>query len=224
MKLLEREIGLEIELKENVTSVVVVEDGTLRLSLLNELYMQQEGKEGNWMLVENEKTYELSKCVELILEPFSLQLNNKKMKTKLYQDIKEIANDCLGVQGLELHSHICGYLESILEKIDYPVKYRDEWNLLEILKSYSVEIEENYDDVCEKLFDYIKLMSQVCGVKLFITVNLKQYLNENQLAELYKLVRYSKIQLVLIEFNMWHPKLEDEDIYILDQDACIITY
>lgn len=224
MKLLEREIGLEIELKENITSVVVIEDGALRLSLLNELYMQQEGKEGNWMLVENEKTYELSKCVELILEPFSLQLNNKKMKTKLYQDIKEIANDCLGVQGLELHAHICNYLEVLLEKIDYPVKYKNEWNLLEILKSYSVEIEENYDDVCEKLFDYIKLMSQVCGVKLFITVNLKQYLSENQLTELYKLVRYSKIQLVLIEFNMGHPKLEDEDIYILDQDTCIITY
>lgn len=35
---------------------------------------------------------------------------------------------------------------------------------------------------------------------------------------------YSKIQLVLIEFNMYGEKSEYEDIYIIDKDGCIITY
>lgn len=207
MKLLEREIGLEVELKENMTSVIVLEDITIRRSLLEELYSQIVGKEGNWLLVENEKAYELAKHAELILEPFSLQLNNKKMKTKLYQDIKEIANDCLGLQGLEVHSYICSYIENLLEKIDYPVKYKNEWNILEILRAYSVEMEENHDDVGEKLYDYIKLMNQVCGSKIFIVLNLKMYLTEDQLIELYKLARYIKIQLVLIEFDMHNKKV-----------------
>lgn len=224
MKLLERELGIEVELKENVISVIVLEDSTLRLSLIEELYQQLVGKEGNWLLIENEKNYDLDKYVELIVEPFSLQLNNKKIKTKLYQDIKIIADDCFGLQGLELHSHICNYLENLLEKTLYPIKYEDEWNVLDLLKLYNVEIEESYDDVCEKLFDYVKLMNQVCGIQIFITVNLKQYLTDNQLLELYKLARYSKIQLVLIEFNMYNKKVEGEEIYILDNDACIITY
>ena len=67
-------------------------------------------------------------------------------------------------------------------------------------------------------------MNQVCGIRIFIAVNLKQYLTENQIFELYKLAKYSKIQLVLIEFHMSGEKMECEDIYILDKDKCIITY
>ncbi len=55
-------------------------------------------------------------------------------------------------------------------------------------------------------------------------VNIKQYLTENEISELYKLAMYSKIQLVLIEFNMYGKKSEYEDIYIIDKDSCIITY
>lgn len=224
MKLIERELGLEVELKENVISVIVLENIARRLSLIEELYMQWIGKEGHWMLVDNEKNYELSKCMELILEPFSLQLNNKKLKTKLYQDLKVIADDCFNIQGLELHAHICRYLENILEKMPYPVKYTDEWSAAELFKLYSVELEESEDDVCEKLFHYLKLMNQVCGTKIFITVNLKEYLTENQIRELYKMVRYCKLQLVLIEFRMHEKKNEGEEVYVLDKDDCIIAY
>lgn len=224
MKLSERELGLEIELKENVTSVIVLEDITLRLPLIEELYLQLLGKEGNWLLSEKEKNYDLSKKIELILEPFSLQLNNKKMKTKLYQDMKSISDDCFGLQGLELHSRICGYLENLIDKVSYPIKYKGEWNVLELFKMYDVELEDAYEDICEKLFHYIELMNQVCGIQIFIIVNLKQYLTENQLIELYKLAGYSKIQLVLIEFGMHNKKIEGEEIYILDKDDCIIAY
>lgn len=224
MKLIERELGLEIELKENIISVVVLEDISLRLSLIEALRLQIMGKEGNWLLTESEKSYELSKYVELILEPFSLQLNNKRLKTKLYQDMKSIADDRFYSEGLELHSHICSYLEHILEKIPYPLSYNEEWNVIELFKFYDVELEETCDDICETLFHYIEFMSQVCGVHIFVAVNIKQYLTENQLIELYKLARYSKIQLVLIEFGMYHEKIEGEEIYILDKDDCIITY
>lgn len=224
MMLIERELGLEIELKENVISVIVVECVNLRLSMIGELYLQITGKAGNWLLVENEKSYELGKKVEIILEPFSLELNNKKVKTKLYQDIKAIAQDFYFSQGLEMHSHICHYLEGLIEKIPYPVKYEEEWELLELLKAYRVELVEECCNMCEKLFNYIKLINQVCGTGIFILVNIKQYLAEEQISELYKLAMYSKIQLVLIEFNMFNEKLACEEIFILDKDGCIITY
>lgn len=180
MRLIERELGLEIELKENVVSVIVVEDVASRLPIVDELYSQMMDKDGNWLLVENEKNYELGKNVEIILEPFSLELNNKKVKTKLYQDIKTIAQDFCFSQGLEVHSHICKYLENLLERIPYSVKYEEEWNILELLKAYGVELEEESTSICEKLFNYIKLINQVCGISIFITVNLKQYLTKEQ--------------------------------------------
>lgn len=224
MKLVERELGLEIELKENIVSVIVVENISMRLPLIEELYSQSIGKDGNWLLVENEKRYDLSKKAEVILEPFSLDLNNKKVKTKLYQEIKTVAQEYMFSQGVELHSDICKYLETVFEKLPYPIKYEQEWNVLELLKAYGVELVEECDSVCEKLFHYIKLLNELCGIHIFVAVNLKQYLTKDQLFELYKMEKYIKIQLVLIESCVQTERMEGEEVYILDEDRCIITY
>lgn len=223
MKLVEREYGIEVDIKENIVSIIVLEDVKLRLPLINELFSQTSGKEGNWLLFENDRSFDLGKKVELILEPLTLTLNNKKVKTKLYQDIKTIAQDYCFSQGLEVHSQICNYLENMLDKLPYPVKYDEDWDVSEILKAYNVELVEEYDNIFEKLYNYIKLVNTVCGTDIFIMVNIKQYLTDDQITELYKMAAYGKIQLVLIEFSM-NNKRDCEEIYILDNDDCVITY
>lgn len=223
MKLVEREYGIEVDIKENIVSIIVLEDVKLRLPLINELFSQTSGNEGNWLLFENDKSFDLGKKVELILEPLTLTLNNKKVKTKLYQDIKTIAQDYCFSQGLEVHSQICNYLENMLDKLPYPVKYDEDWDVSEILKAYNVELVEEYDNIFEKLYNYIKLVNTVCGTDIFIMVNIKQYLTDDQITELYKMAAYGKIQLVLIEFST-NNKRDCEELYILDNDDCVITY
>lgn len=223
MKLVEREYGIEVDIKENIVSIIVLEDVKLRLPLISELFSQTSGKEGNWLLFENDKSFDLGKKVELILEPLTLTLNNKKVKTKLYQDIKTIAQDYCFSQGLEVHSQICNYLENMLDKLPYPVKYDEDWDVSEILKAYNVELVEEYDNIFEKLYNYIKLVNTVCGTDIFIMVNIKQYLTDEQITELYKMAAYGKIQLVLIEFST-NNKRDCEELYILDNDDCVITY
>lgn len=223
MKLVEREYGIEVDIKENIVSIIVLEDVKLRLPLINELFSQTSGKEGNWLLFENDKSFDLGKKVELILEPLTLTLNNKKVKTKLYQDIKTIAQDYCFSQGLEVHSQICNYLENMLDKLPYPIKYDEDWDVSEILKAYNVELVEEYDNIFEKLYNYIKLVNTVCGTEIFVMVNIKQYLTDDQITELYKMAAYGKIQLVLIEFSI-NNKRDCEELYILDSDDCVITY
>lgn len=223
MKLVEREYGIEVDIKENIVSIIVLEDVKLRLPLINELFSQTSGKEGNWLLFENDKSFDLGKKVELILEPLTLTLNNKKVKTKLYQDIKTIAQDYCFSQWLEVHSQICNYLENMLDKLPYPIKYDEDWDVSEILKAYNVELVEEYDNIFEKLYNYIKLVNTVCGTEIFVMVNIKQYLTDDQITELYKMAAYGKIQLVLIEFSI-NNKRDCEELYILDNDDCVITY
>lgn len=223
MKLVEREYGIEVDIKENIVSIIVLEDVKLRLPLINELFSQTFGKEGNWLLFENDKSFDLGKKVELILEPLTLTLNNKNVKTKLYQDIKTIAQDYCFSQGLEVHSQICNYLENMLDKLPYPIKYDEDWDVSEILKAYNVELVEEYDNIFEKLYNYIKLVNTVCGTEIFVMVNIKQYLTDDQITELYKMAAYGKIQLVLIEFSI-NNKRDCEELYILDNDDCVITY
>ena len=49
MRLVERELGLDIELKENIVPVIVIEDAALRLPLIEELYSQVMGKEAGYL-------------------------------------------------------------------------------------------------------------------------------------------------------------------------------
>lgn len=224
MKLIERELGLEIELKENRISIFVIENVSKRLSIIRTLYEQILGGIGPWLLAEREKAYDLNKKCDIVLEPFSLEMNSKKVKTKLYQEIKGIADEECYESGLELHSNICNYLEKVLEKVPYPMEYIESWDVDNILKMYNVRLLEECDDLYEKLLNYIKLMNQICGIQLFFFVEIKQFLTEQQLFELYKTVSYSKIQLILIEFNITGDRNAEEDVYILDKDDCIIVY
>ncbi len=224
MRLIERELGLEIELQENRISVLVIENVCKRLSIIRTLYEQILGKAGPWLLAEGERSYDLSKKGDIVLEPFSLEMNSKKVKTKLYQEIKGIADEECYESGLELHSNICNYLEKILEKVPYPMEYTVLWDVDNLLKMYNVRLLEECDDLFEKLLSYIKMTNQICDIQLFLLVNIKQFLTEQQLSELYKMASYSKIQLVLIEFNIIGDRRAEEDVYILDKDDCIIEY
>lgn len=224
MKLIEREFGIEIDLKENHVSVLVIENISRRLSMIHQLYGQIIGQEGTWILTDGCKSYDMKKKCDLILEPFSLELNNKRIVTKLYGEIKEIANEECYEVGIELHTHVCSYLETLLQKVPYPMKYNDSWDVSNVLKMYEVGVLEDDEDLFERILNYIKMMNQIAGVEIFIAVNLKQLLTEKQIRELYKTAFYCKIQLVLIEFNTGDIRLSEECIYILDGDDCIITY
>lgn len=224
MKLIERELGIELELKENQVSILIIENISRRLSIINQLYRQVLGQEGTWILVDGEKTYDIRKTCDIILEPFSLELNNRRVRAKLYEEIKETVNEDCYEAGLQIHSDICNYLETVLQKVPYPIQYDDSWDINNILKMYNVEILDENDNIYEKILDYIRMMNQICGIQIFIIINVKQFLTETQIVELYKITSYSKINIVLIEFNTSGNRLSQEDIYILDVDDCIITY
>lgn len=72
-------------------------------------------------------------------------------------------------------------------------------NLMDLYKLYGVQLETDGSSTLEKLMDYIKIMSSLCGIHMMIFVNLKDYLSENQIKELYKTVFYYKMNLLLIE-------------------------
>ena len=76
--------------------------------------------------------------------------------------------------------------------------------------------------IIKRLFEYIKICSFICKYKLIIFVNLKTYLSDEEIEELYKISNYCKISLLLIESREkdWNG---DEMEYIIDKDQCLIV-
>lgn len=78
MKLIYGERELVMEFRENQVQVAVVENQEYFSILLENLYRQSIGGEGKFIFSEGDKILSLEKQAEIIWNPFSIDMNNKK--------------------------------------------------------------------------------------------------------------------------------------------------
>ena len=221
MKLVHREYGIEIELQENQIPVLIIEAPETFSVLIQELYRSKQGGEEKFLLSESDKLLNMGKSLELMVNPFAIDVNEKRIVQKLYQEIESRVQEQLVLETAEIHSKLISYLEEIVGKIAYPVTFDLEENVLGLMKTYNVRLETESITLLEKLVEYFELLHQLCRIEVIVCVNLKSYLSEAELRQLYEAMFYEKISLILLE-NTQREKVEGERICIMDRDGCII--
>ena len=212
---------LEIEIHENQIPVLVLEDPAIFSDIISEFYRQTAGEDGNIVLSEQNKLLSVSKFAMIITDYFSLNLNNRKIQNQLFQQMEDTCID-LGVvkdeftrEGIELIDK--AILSSQFDHVSYNLDLS--WN--DIFKLFQVRIEEDYVTLQEKLISFLRVCAQLLKLKLLVFVNLKAYLSEKELLEVYDMANYLKIQLLLIESHE-SIFLTRERYYIIDKDKCLI--
>lgn len=86
---------------------------------------------------------------------------------------------------------------------------------------YGVRLEKDYKILLEKLVEYIKIQAMLTENRIFCLVNIRAYLNQNELLELHSVAENQKISLLLIEATK-PIKIIDETLYIIDIDQCLV--
>lgn len=223
MKLANPEYNLCLELEENRPTFLIIENNILRFKLVEDIYNQCIGSEGGFVLSEDLQMLKMSKNAEIIINPFSIDVNSKKVLTKLYQEISDYCNENYYEEKERINGEIVLLLDKIMLNVPYNITTKFEIDIIEICKLYNVELENSGDTLIEKLLEYIKIVSQLCSYKLFILLNFSLYLTTNELQELYKFASYQKVYLLLVEYIM-PLKLVNEKGYIIDKDSCIIEF
>ena len=185
------------------------------------LWKQCETGEGEFVLSEAYKEKRLDKEAEVIVNPFHLDLNNRKILTKLYQELKESALGTRLEETLKLENHLEQYIIGLCDDVDYPLTYKSEMDIIALLKMFEVKLDETDTDVIERLVQYVKLMHAVLKIQLFVFINFKDFFSEDVLEELYKTLLYEKIGLLLVERHESHS-INKERLTIIDKDACVI--
>lgn len=74
----------------------------------------------------------------------------------------------------------------------------------------------------EILPDYLKTATELGSTILFIFVNLKCFLSNENLKELYAYIAYEKINVLLIENTYRELPDSNEEVILFDQDLCRI--
>lgn len=221
MRLVNSELQLEILFEENKINILVLEDKLEYRKYLQCIWEQVQGKEGDNILSENDKAIAFSKMSVMVINPFNISCNEKKMLTKLYQDIKVLVLDNYYEEMSKICSDNIIFLDTVLNAVPYNMQYKFDIDVMDIFKVFDLHLEEEEVDFFEKIVSYIKLQARICNIKLFIFVGLKQYLKDEELELLYKEMFNEKVFLLDVETNIYRW-LGAEKVFIIDKDKCVI--
>lgn len=225
MKIAHSMLEKPIEFEENVVNVLVVENPKMFSVVVADFYKQIENnEEGGFVLSEDSKVLSMQKYLDIILEPFTVDLNQKKIINKLYTKLKEKSVESeMYKETTELQSNIFAYIEKISETVEYPLVYDSSGiDFQDVFKMVDLKLEANHESLLEKLLDYMTVVYEFLGISHFVAVNLKSFLSFEDLEELYKGIQYKKLSLFLLENKTQENNSTVEKLYILDSDLCLI--
>jgi CRISPR type II-A-associated protein Csn2 len=212
----------EIYLDEENVNIIEIESPKYFANFLGNLNDKINGIENDeiFLLDNDDKELEMNKNMYMIFDLYNIDYNSKKILNKLYEIIE---NNVEKNQDLELENlmlQIRNYLIQEINELQFEFTMKSELNVSEILKLYNLKIDENnYDTILEKIEFFINIISTLKIASILVIPNLKQYLEKDELLELYKYALYNNIKLILIERKN-EEKLKYEKVFFIDTNFC----
>lgn len=157
-----------------------------------------------------------NKC-KLLIDYFNIDFNVKKNISALYKKINDNINEEERLLLLKEYNKIAKIISKILNKIDISISVNNELNFDDLYKFLKVYINQS-DDLLENLFLYIDICKELSSTTLIFLINIKDYLKQDELIELYKYAIYNSINLVLIDSHCYGTTLKYEKKLIIDEN------
>ena len=130
-----------------------------------------------------------------------------------------------GESMFQLTQEICGKLQEYFFQLEhlclYPLSMEADIDMSAIFKAIDVKCDMYSNDFFENLTEYIKIVSNLLDKRLFILINIRSYIDDEQLKQLLKEAAYIEVNLLLIE-NQKRSCLFGLAEYIIDCDSCEI--
>ena len=221
MRFYNKEYNLEIVFIENVIVDIVCENKKAFGSMILDLISETASQDGAWILSENEDELSISKFVEIIVNPFEVTCNDKKIINAIYKELKSIIDLNYPELYAKANSEMIEMIDAAVMDVPYQLEYELDGALENIFKIYSIRFDEKYTSLLDRVISYMKNAHQVLHKKIFVFVNLKSFMEDSEIQMLYEAAKYEKVFLIMLE-SQDNPKLNDENKMIIDKDLCII--
>lgn len=222
MRLVHADFSRQIEIKQQSASQWVIESPTVFAQYLQELYRQWNGQDGRFLLVEHEKELDFAKSVEIIINPFAVNLQDKRIVNKLYQELQAIAvGETMYQQTAELLQYLQQYFFILEQQSPYLLELHPDIDITALLKAVGVQLECETDDFFVVLHLYIRILAELLKKKLIIFVQIGRYFTIEQRAQLQETAAHHDIALLFIETQEL-DYANNIPRYIIDVDQCEI--
>ncbi len=224
MKIINDNWQRQIVLEDNLIHTIVFENKKYYRENILELIRQHKGYEGNFILSNNNKEVSFDKNSYFISDLFNIDINNKKIITKVYGELLKIVTDDI-VEYNKITSHIREYFETLVFNNNLDLEYNDEIEANSLLKLGDFKIQFEESNYLEKLIKFLKVLVELCNIKVIFIVGLYRVFSVKEVEKIYKEVCLNKINIINIESEQQNTKKSDcynELVYIFDKDNCEI--
>lgn len=219
MKLMHPLFSSPVCFRENRIPVLVVENPLAFRKLVRELILQSEGYEGPFVLSVNDKPLECAGHLNVYQDFIHIHEIEKRIQTRALNGLLQGVQEQLMEDSFHLTEAIQNYLGKLSTLAEYPVSFEHADLIPALVKAADFRIDLQGLPACEALYEHISLFHSLFKNQCTILINAHSFFPLDEIKQLYHVIQYRKIPLMLFEAHAVVP-LEMEDICIFDQDLC----
>lgn len=220
MKIVFPEIHNTFDTDQGVVNGLVIEEPRLFRDILTDIQEQLEGRSGDTFLSENDKEIPIAKNVEVLSQFIPFVISKRNLTGKVVTKLEEIALQDNHSTTMEMMAILESYLVNLAFDLPGDIEF-SKVSIGAILKAVGATFCEDYNSLAEKLIDYMELVKEYDHCKLFIFVNLRGYLSEQEAQLFFDTIRSHQYHVVMID-NHESTILNGEKRYLIDQSCCEI--
>ncbi|WP_407396493.1 type II-A CRISPR-associated protein Csn2 [Anaerovibrio sp.] len=223
MNLTYRNFEGPLVITEDIPYKIVIEAPELMRQCIEDINVSLSLSDAGFMLFDDNKMLNFSKSVDFIFNPFSIELSQKKIMTKILQQICENAVEGDFFQKTQkIKSEINKYIYELLATVDIPLTFDYDFQLSKFFSAVGISIDQEIG-LLARLLQYVDLCNSILGIRVFIFYGLSNIFTEEELKQFSKETSYKKIYVVMLE-NSVRDWFGNEKIIVLDKDLCIVKW
>lgn len=210
----------ELEFYDGKINILCIKDTKCFTNIIQKINYKIEGIENEeiFLLDDMNNEMKMQKEMLMIIDLFNIDFNSKKILGKLYDIISESIENS---DNTKIQNMLIEIRKSIIDEInEFPFEFTmsDNVDIVNMLKLYNLKIDKlAYETILEKIEFLIDLNTTLNIFSIIVIPNLKIYLSQKELIELYKYSLYNNVNLLLIEKDI-NEKLNYEQVLIIDEE------
>lgn len=219
MKLIIKYIDNNIDFDNSYINCLEIENKNYFYKIVNDINSISNGNILEDVIFSDDeyKELNLSNKINMVFDYFNFDFNSKKIISIINKKI----NDNISVEDKEnlskLYNKIRKIYLPILNDMDLNIDINNDFDLDSVIKLLNVSIKPK-DNLLDNLFLLVDIEKELSFNKIIVFVNLKQYLNNNELIELYKYLLYNNVVVLLIDSQSYGVCNEYEKKLIIDDE------
>lgn len=223
MKLAHIALENQIDFKDDKIVFWDIEDIQIYYEFVKELKNQIDGEDGKFVLSNNLKSLKLDSNAEIIVGPFDMAFDSKKIANLISKRIvKTAVEDEYFIKFQTIDKSIMEYLRNLIIDADLPVEVGP-IEIENLIKASSFKTSES-NSFYDNLVNYVSLLLNLSKPKLLILVDIKRYIKPESFTQFLHFLQYEDINVLFIDCFLRKILNNGARTYFLDKDHCEFEY